>query len=79
MGVYWKNGVAYHIEDPTPEERKRAEREQTEFEAEEIRRKQAKYEASLILDDFGNKYEQVIVDGKLTLRLVESADGTLNI
>lgn len=34
---------------------------------------------SLISDDLGNKYEQTVVDGKLTLRLVEAADGTLNI
>lgn len=63
----------------TEEEIAEMEQQNRIAEAEEIRRKQAEYEASLISDGFGNKYEQAIVDGKLTLRLVESADGTLNI
>ena len=71
-----ENGV---YRDATPEEITEMERQNRISEAEEIRRKQTEYEASLIHDDFGNKYEQAIVDGKLTLRLVESADGTLNI
>lgn len=71
------DGTQYR--DMTPEEEAEWERQRREAEAEEIRRKQAEYEASLIQDELGNKYEQVIVDGKLTLRLVESADGTLNL
>lgn len=70
------NGIYIEM---TPEEVAEAARQSRIAEAEEIRRKQEEYEASLIPDELGNKYEQVIIDGKLILRLVESADGTLYI
>lgn len=47
--------------------------------ADDINRIQGDYDATLLVDEDGNKYTEVITDGKLALRLVESADGTLNI
>lgn len=36
-------------------------------------------EEPLIADEAGNHYKQIVTDGQLTLQLVESADGSINL
>lgn len=70
-------GMIYR--EMTAEEIAEQEHRRMIADAEEIRRKETEYEASLITDELGNKYENAIVNGKQVLKLVESYDGVLHI